>query len=57
MVEDHVGLSNHEKLAHVLWEITFHGFNRESIAEAATELEQISKEEAVEFNLDDLDSI
>lgn len=57
LVEDRVGLCHYDRLAHVLWELTFHGFTRDAIRESALELEKASEELSESFDLDDLDSI
>lgn len=53
MIEDRVGLCHYDRLAHVLWELTFHGFNREDIREQALKLEQ-DPEDSIPLDLDDL---
>lgn len=37
-IVDEIDLNMNEQLAHILWEITFHGFSNESIKQAAAEL-------------------
>lgn len=37
-IEDQLNLNIFEQLAHILWEITFHGFSNESVKQAAAEL-------------------
>lgn len=53
LVEDRVGLCHYDRLAHMLWELTFHGFSREDIKENALELER-SDDETCEIDLDDI---
>lgn len=40
-VQDQVGLQAHDVLAHVLWELTFHGFTREQVNRNRSELETL----------------
>lgn len=56
LVEDRVGLCHYDRLAHVLWELTFHGFTRAQIRENALELEQSRDGENIEIDLDDFDA-
>lgn len=37
-IVDEIGLNMNEQLAHIIWEITFHGFSNESVKQAAAEL-------------------
>lgn len=37
-IVDEIDLNMNEQLAHILWEITFHGFSNESVKQAAAEL-------------------
>lgn len=57
LVEDRVGLCHYDRLAHVLWELTFHGFTRAQIRENALTLEEASNDTTVSIDLDDLDII
>lgn len=56
LVEDRVGLCHYDRLAHVLWELTFHGFTRAQIRENALELEQSKDGENIEIDLDGFDA-
>lgn len=51
-ITDETGSNNNEQLAHILWEITFHGFSNESIKQAAQELSRQIDE--IEKNPDNL---
>ena len=53
LIEDRVGLCHYDRLAHVMWELTFHGFSREEIKENALDLERLT-DESEEIDLDDL---
>lgn len=53
LIEDRVGLCHYDRLAHVLWELTFHGFTRESIKEQALKLEY-QPDDVLPLDLDDL---
>lgn len=53
VLDDNISRPQHETLAHVLWEVTFLGFDTEAIHEAIEKLHNISKEDCVEISIED----
>lgn len=55
LIEDRIGLSVSDQVAHVLWEITFWGFTRDKIAEEREKTKRAAEEAVEELkSLDDL---
>ena len=55
-IQDKISNELSGMLAHILYELTWWGFTRESVNQQRVELENISKDNLVEFNLDELDN-
>lgn len=53
-IKDKISRELSEMLAHVLYEITWWGFTRESVNQQRKELEDIDKDDLIEFDLNDL---
>lgn len=53
-IKDKTSREVSEMLAHVLYEITWWGFTRESVKQQRDELENVDHDNLVEFNLDEL---
>ena len=58
LIEDKIGLDIHDQLAHILWEITFHGFTPEAIEKQANKLKDIIEDEDnTHYEILDLDDL
>ena len=55
-IQDKISNELSGMLAHILYELTWWGFTRESVNQQRTELENVSKDNIVEFNLNELDN-
>lgn len=53
-IKDKTSREVSEMLAHVLYEITWWGFTRESVKQQRDELENVDHDNLIEFNLDEL---
>ncbi len=53
-IKDKTSRELSEMLAHVLYEITWWGFTRESVKQQRDELENVDHDDLIEFNLDEL---
>lgn len=55
-IQDKISNELSGMLAHILYELTWWGFTRESVNQQRIELENVSKDNIVEFNLNELDN-
>ena len=53
-IKDKISRELSEMLAHVLYEITWWGFTRESVNQQRKELEDVDKDDLIEFDLNEL---
>ena len=54
LIVDNIGLSPSDQLAHILWEITFWGFDRETVAREKKTLDDATQERVDIQDIDDL---
>jgi hypothetical protein len=50
-IDDRTSVAIHEILAHVMYDITFHGFTRKSVIDAGEDLRSISEGDTIVFDL------
>ena len=55
-IEDNISNELSGMLAHILYELTWWGFSRESVNQQRKELEKVSKDNVIPFDLDELNN-